>query len=132
MYYIITRKKQIKCTRNYRGDFKKGFYNHRKSSNNEASSNDTTFSKYIWEQKETSNLNPALVWTIAKSVLPYSNISKKCLLCLNEKLEIINYFDQKNYLRKNLNEYWSMGMLINFYCTIIKQSIGCNLLIGKQ
>ena len=48
-------------------------------------------SKYIWELKETSNLSPTLVWCIAKKVPPYSNISKKCLLCLHEELEIINY-----------------------------------------
>ena len=34
------------------GDFKKRFYNHRKSFNNEGSANDTTLSKYIWELKE--------------------------------------------------------------------------------
>ena len=71
------------------GDFKKRFYNHRKSFNNEGSANNTTLSKYIWELKETSNLSPILVWSIAKKVLPYSNISKKCLLCLHETLEII-------------------------------------------
>ena len=43
------------------GDFKKRFYNHRKSFNNEGSANDTTLSKYIWELKETSNLSPSLV-----------------------------------------------------------------------
>ena len=68
----------------------KSFYNHRKSFNNEASANDTTLPKYIWELKETSNLSSTLVWPIAKKVPPYSNISKKCLLCLH-KLEIINY-----------------------------------------
>ena len=73
------------------GDFKKRFYNHRKSFNNEASTNDATLSKYIWELKETSNLSPTLVWSIAKKVPPYSNICKKCLLCLYKKLEIINY-----------------------------------------
>ena len=56
------------------GDFKKQFYNHRRSFNNEASANDTTLSKYIWELKETSNSNPTLVWSIAKKVPPYSNI----------------------------------------------------------
>ena len=72
------------------GDFKKRFYNHRKSFNNEGSANDTTLSKYIWELKETSNSNPTLIWSIAKKVPPYSNLSKKCL-CLHEKLEIINH-----------------------------------------
>ena len=47
-------------------DFKKPFYNHRKSFNNESSANDTTLSKYIWELKETSSLSPIQVWTIAK------------------------------------------------------------------
>ena len=39
-------------------DFKKRIYNHKKSFNNEASANDTTLSKYIWELKQTSNLGP--------------------------------------------------------------------------
>ena len=72
-------------------NFKKWFYNHRKSFNNRSSANDTTFSKYIWEIKETSNSSPTLVWSIAKKVPSYSNIPKRCLLFLHEKLEIINY-----------------------------------------
>ena len=71
------------------GAFKKRFYNHRKSFNNEVSANDTTLSKYVWELKETSNSSPTLERSIAKKVLPYSNISKKCLLCLHETLKII-------------------------------------------
>ena len=82
------------------GDFKKQICNHRKSFNNEDSANDTTLSKYIWELKETSNSSPTLVWTIAKRVPPYSNISKKCLLCLHEKLEIINYPRPEELLNK--------------------------------
>ena len=74
-----------------KGDFKKRFYNHRKSFNNEASVNDTTLSKYIWELKETSNLSTTLDWSIAKEIPPNSNIPKKCLLCLHKKLEIINH-----------------------------------------
>ena len=81
-------------------DFKKRFYNNRKSVNNEGSANDTTLSKYIWELKETSNSSPTLVWSIAKKVPPYSNISKKCLLCLHEKLEIINYPRPEELLNK--------------------------------
>ena len=73
------------------GDFKKRFYNHRKSFNNEDGANDISLSKYIQELKETSNSSPTLVWSILKKVPPYSNISKKCLLCLHEKLETINY-----------------------------------------
>ena len=82
------------------GDFKKRFYNHSKLFNNEASANDTTLSKYIWELKETSNSSPTLVWSIAKKVPPYSNICKRCLLCLHENFEIINYARPDELLNK--------------------------------
>ena len=78
------------------GDFKKRFYNHRKSFNNEAITNDTTLATL----KETSNLSPALAWTIAKKVPLYSNIYKKCLLCLHEKIETINYLRPDELLNK--------------------------------
>ena len=67
------------------GDFKKQFYNHKTLFNNETSANDTTLSKYIWELKETSNLNPTLVWS--KKVPPYLIISKKfsCAFTKNSK-----------------------------------------------
>ena len=116
------------------GDFKKRFYNHRNSFDNEASANDTNFSKYIWVLKKPSNLSLTLVWSIAKKVPPYSNTSKNCLLCLHEKLEIINHLRSEELLNK-ISEYSTVSMLISFlffYCAIIKQSIDCNLLIGKQ
>ena len=81
-------------------DFKKRFYNHRKSFNNEGNGNDTTLSKYIWELNKTSNSNPALIWSIAKKVPLDSNISKKCLLCFHEKLKIINYPRSEELLNK--------------------------------
>ena len=82
------------------GDFKKRFYNHRKSFNNEGSANDATLAKYIREVKESSNSSLTLVWSIAKKVLPYSNISKKCLVCLQEKLEIIYYLRPEELLNR--------------------------------
>ena len=82
------------------GNFKKQFYNHRNSFNNETSAGDATLSKYIWELKETSNSSPALVWSIAKKVPPYSNISKRCLLCLHEKFKRINYPRPEELLNK--------------------------------
>jgi len=73
------------------GDFKKQYYNHTKSFRNKTYANETTLSKYIWNIKEKENLTPTLEWSIVKSVPGYSNISKKCLLCLHEKYEIVNY-----------------------------------------
>ena len=83
-------------------DFKKRFYNHRNSFNNEGGANNTTLLKYISELKETLNSIPTLVLSISRKASTYSNISKKCLLCLDEKLEII-ILDQRNYLTKVLN-----------------------------
>ena len=37
---------------------------------------------------------------LVKSVPSYSNISKKCLLCLHEKLESVNFEDQDQLLNK--------------------------------
>ena len=38
--------------------------------------------------------------SIAKKVPTYSNISKRCLLCLHEKLEIINYSQPEELLNE--------------------------------
>ena len=57
-------------------------------------------SKYIWEIEKEYNEMPTLKWSIVKFVPPYSNISKKCLLCLHKKLEIVNFEDQDHLLNK--------------------------------
>ena len=80
--------------------------------------------------KRNIKLNPTLACYIAKRILLYSNISKKCLLCLHEKLKRINY-PRPEELRNKRSEL-SVVMLINFYCAIIKQSIDCSHLIAKQ
>ena len=81
-------------------DFKQRFYKHRMSFNNEGYSTDTTLSKHIWEIKEKSKIMPSLKWSIIKSVPAYSNISKKCHLCLQEKFEILNYTNPNELLNK--------------------------------
>ena len=43
---------------------------------------------------------PSLKWSIMKSVPAYSNISKKCQLCLQEKFEILNYSNPNELLNK--------------------------------
>ena len=63
-------------------------------------SKETTLSNYIWEIKKEYNEMPTLIWSIVKSVPSYSNISKKCLSYLHEKLEIINFEDQDHLLNK--------------------------------
>ena len=50
--------------------------------------NETELSKYVWNlQNEKKPFQ--IKWKILKKCKPYSNISKKCSLCLNEKFIII-------------------------------------------
>ena len=58
---------------------------------------------------------PTLKWSIVKSVPSYSNVSKKYLLCLHEKLEIIN-FENQDYLLKKRSE-------LIYKCRHVKQHI---------
>ena len=61
-YTVLSTNKPNKvCLGTAECDFKKRFYNHRNSFNNEGSTNDPTLSKDIWELKETSNSSSALV-----------------------------------------------------------------------
>ena len=70
------------------------------SFNNEGHSTDTTLSKYVWEVKRKLKIMPSLKWYIIKSVPAYSNISKKCQLCLQEKFEILIYPNPNELLNK--------------------------------
>ena len=82
------------------GDFKQRLYNRRMSFNNEGHSTDTTLSKYVWEIKEKFKIMSSLKWSIIKTVWAYSNIYKKCPLCLQEKYEILNYPNPNELINK--------------------------------
>ena len=82
------------------GEFKTRFYNHKKSFKNNLYKNETTLAKYIWDLKLKHNVTPTLQWYIVKSVVPYSNITKKCGLCLQEKFEILTYPNPEELLNK--------------------------------
>ena len=62
--------------------------------------NTSVLSKYICEMKDKHNTAPHRMWYTVKSVLDYSNISKRCMLCLHEKYEILNYPDQEELQNK--------------------------------
>ena len=74
------------------GDFKQRYYNHKKSFRNRKYANESSLSKYIRKMNDKHNISPNLMWCIIKS---YSNISKRCMLGLHEKYEILNYPDQE-------------------------------------
>ena len=50
--------------------------------------------------KDKYDITPNLKWYIIKSVPGYSSISKRCMLCLHKKYEILNYPDQEELLNK--------------------------------
>ena len=50
--------------------------------------------------KDKHNATPNLMWCTVKSVPGYSNISKRCILYLHEKYEILYYPDQEELLNK--------------------------------
>lgn len=68
------------------GPFKKRKNNHDLAFSNEKYSNSTTLSTYIWHLKD-KNITPRISWK-----------TKKCLLCLHEKVAIISHTQQKNLL----------------------------------
>ena len=82
------------------GEFKKRFYNHNTSFKNESKKNNTTLDKYICDLKFKHNVTPKLKRHILKSVARYSNITKKCRLCLQEKFEILSYPNADDLLNK--------------------------------
>ena len=88
------------CLGTAEGDFKQRFYNYRMPFNNKGHSTNTRLSKYIWEIKKKFKIMPSLKWYIIKSVPDYSNISKKCQLCLQEKFGILNYLHPNELLNK--------------------------------
>ena len=69
------------------GKLKKTF----KSFNQKLHSPETTLSNYMWHLKETLDITHNLKWLVVRYATLYSNISKKFLLCLYEKLVFIIY-----------------------------------------
>ena len=70
--------------------FKGRLYNHSLSFRNDLYKNDTELSKELWKIK-MKNYIPEITWRIIRKCLPYNYNSRKCDLCLNEKLEIALY-----------------------------------------
>ena len=81
-------------------EWKKRYYNHRKSFRNQHYQWETILSSYVWETKRTTDKIPSLKWSIITALPAYSNIAKHCQLCLNQKYAIITYPDPENLLNK--------------------------------
>lgn len=69
-------------------NFKERYGNHKTSFRHSKRRNETELSKHVWKLQDAKK--PFQIkWKILKKCKPYSNISKKCSLCLNEKFIII-------------------------------------------
>ena len=80
------------ATKNYigltEGTFKQRFSQHKATFKHRKYTNSTELSKYIWKLRD-NNQDFNIKWTIISRARPYNNISKRCDLCLTEKLMII-------------------------------------------
>lgn len=82
------------------GEWKKRHSGHKTSFKHKKHAKSTALSIYFWNIKEKEKVDPILTWSILKSVPAYSNITKRCPLCLQEKLEIISYKNPEELLNK--------------------------------
>ena len=78
-------------TKNYYGtcekSFKERYNNHTSSFKNKSRQKSTELSNYIWELNENAE-NYTIYWLIAMKAHPYICGTRKCDLCLCEKLMI--------------------------------------------
>ena len=106
------------------GEFKRNrYYNHQQSFWNEDYKNSTTLSTYLRSIKSTSEeQNVNLSWEVMRQAAPYSNISRRCLLCLHEKLAVAFYPNPEELLNKrsdmiskcrHLNKFLLMNFNLN-------------------
>ena len=78
--------------------FKYRYNNHTKSFRHLNYKNDSELSKAVWKLKD-DNIDFIIKWSIAKRASPYRCGSKRCDLCLSEKVCIIRS-DSKELLNK--------------------------------
>ena len=90
-------------TKNYirltEGTFKQRYTQHKSTFTHKKLSHSTELSKYIWQLKD-ENINFTTKWSIIARARPYNNSSKRCDLCLAEKLYIIKNCHSKDLLNK--------------------------------
>ena len=62
--------------------------------------NNTALSSYLWELIKKKREILKLTWSILKIVSGYTIISRQCLLCLNETVYTVTYYNQEELLNK--------------------------------
>ena len=85
-------------------DFKSRYRIHTTSFQHKNHRNSTELSKHIWTLKE-SNIGHSNLWHILSPRSPYKNASKRCNLCLKEKLLIIHQPELSLVNKRNEHVY---------------------------
>ena len=85
---------------------------HEHTFNNRGTPNDTSLSKYIWSLKDAGISDYSIRWSISRRAAGYSKSTKKCGLCLAEKL-LICEFQDKDSLRNDKSELVSKCRHLN-------------------
>ena len=67
--------------------FKLRYSNHQRSFAFLKYKTDTELSSELWQMKK-SEQTPVITWKIVRTCSPYNSNSKRCYLCLNEKMEM--------------------------------------------
>ena len=88
-----------KCIGMTANDFKQRYRNHLKSFRNEKHANETELSKHVWNLKIKKKRDFSIKWSIVRRRAAYRNRSRRCNLCLEEKLMIMKA-DKKILLNK--------------------------------
>ena len=116
MWYISVQNYQYCYPKKYFGlaedELKKQrYYNHTQTFRNENYSNSTNLPSYVWKIKKTRKKTQTLVWEIIRTAAPYTNITKRCSLCLYYKLAILTYLNQSEHLNKRSEQVskWQPG-----------------------
>ena len=80
------------CTKTYIGStensFKQRFYGHKTDMNKPQNRHNTTLAHYIWECKD-KGISPIVNWEVIRQCKKYKCGSRKCDLCLTEKVMIL-------------------------------------------
>ena len=84
----------------HQNDFKTRYRNHTTSFQHTKHRNSTELSKHIWTLKE-NNIDHFILWHILSSRSPYNSASKRCNLCLKEKLFIIHQPELSSLNKRN-------------------------------
>ena len=106
IYQATVKRNDNNATETYIGltenDFKTRFRNHTSSFRHakHRNSTDTELSKHIWTLKD-NNIDHSVSWRIISSCSSYNSSSKRCNLCLKEKLLIICRPDLSSLNKRN-------------------------------